>query len=819
MDDLSKTKDELIKELQELRQGNDSIKALYNKNITELKLVEKALRESEENYRILLDLAPVPFFQGNEKGDIILANKKATSLTGYSNEELLTKNMREFFSPSVLNKVPLRYDLLDQGETISMERDVTRKDGSVVTVEMYSRKNPNNTYQSFMRDISERKKAEETLKESESKLKTIIETSPDGIAIASMEGTIQFLNQKTVTIWGYDSADDIIGRNILEFVDSGYHEKALYFVGEMLKGNLTGAAEYLMIRKDGSQFYCESNANILCDANNIPIGILYINRDITLRKQVENDLISAKEFAEESESKLRLIFENVPLGIIHFSKKGEILSCNDKFVQIIGSSKNVLIGLNMLRLPDQNIVSAIQQTLAGNLGFYDDVYHSTTANKVTPVQILFAPIFSKNHDVIGGVGIIEDITERRKNEQKLKKQNEEYLVLNQELQKANEELTKAKEKAEESDRLKSAFLANMSHEIRTPMNGILGFADLLKKPLLTGQQQQEYISIIEKSGARMLNIINDIIDISIIESGEIKVSISETNINEQIDYIQTFFKLDLEKKGLTLRLNKSLPTNESKIQTDSEKLYAILTNLVKNAIKFTDEGFIELGYCRKEDYLEFYIKDTGVGIPKERRHAIFERFIQADIDDKRAFQGAGLGLSITKAFVEMLGGKIWIESEEKKGTTFYFTIPYFYDSKKSVNNKVDFEYHSTLNTDSLKILVAEDDETSDMFISLLLSKYNCELLHARNGVEAVQTCKNNPDIDLVMMDIKMPLMSGYDATKQIRMFNPKVIIIAQTAYALTGDKEKAIEAGCNDYIAKPLDQDLLKELMKKYFKR
>ena len=239
-----------------------------------------------------------------------------------------------------------------------------------------------------------------------------------------------------------------------------------------------------------------------------------------------------------------------------------------------------------------------------------------------------------------------------------------------------EELVSAKEKAEESDRLKSAFLANMSHEIRTPMNGILGFSALLKEPDLSGELQKEYINIIEKSGARMLNIINDIVDISKLEAGLMKVNTTLSNVNDQMEYIFNFFKPEVEAKGIQLVMNNTLPDHLANIHTDKEKLFAILTNLVKNAVKYSSKGTIEFGYIKKHSELEFYVKDSGIGIPKDRLQAIFERFIQADISDVMARQGAGLGLAITKAYIEMLGGKIWVESQEGVGSTFYFTLPY-----------------------------------------------------------------------------------------------------------------------------------------------
>jgi len=387
---------------------------------------------------------------------------------------------------------------------------------------------------------------------------------------------------------------------------------------------------------------------------------------------------------------------------------------------------------------------------------------------------------------------------------------------------AEQELIKAKEKAEESDRLKSAFLANMSHEIRTPMNGILGFTGLLKEPHLTGEEQRQYISMIEKSGDRMLNIINDIVSISKIEAGLMEVAVSATNINEQIEYIYNFFKPEVEQKGMQLSFKNTLPAKAALIETDREKVYAILTNLVKNAIKFTFAGSIELGYEKKGGFLEFFVKDTGIGIPQDKKTAVFDRFVQLHVGDKRAFQGAGLGLAISKAYVELLGGKIWEESEEGKGSVFYFTIPYnaVTAEKSVIGNAVPAEIPAEQKESQirkLKILIVEDDEKSEILITIIVKNFNKEILKARTGAAAVDLCRDNPDIDLVLMDIEMPGMNGYEAAGQIRLFNKDVIIIAQTAYALAGDRAKSIAAGCNDYIAKPYNKTSLTVLLKKYF--
>ena len=389
--------------------------------------------------------------------------------------------------------------------------------------------------------------------------------------------------------------------------------------------------------------------------------------------------------------------------------------------------------------------------------------------------------------------------------------------------KIEEDLKLALAKAEESDRLKSAFLANISHEIRTPMNGILGFSTLLKESGLTGDQQQEYISIIEKSGERMLNTINDLMDISKIEAGQMDVLVSEVNMNDRINNLHYFFKPRCDEKGIQFLVNNNLPSDQVKFSSDRKKIDAILSNLILNAIKYTHHGSIELGcsivYTIHESYIQCYVKDTGIGIPLDRQQAIFDRFVHADIEDRAVYEGTGLGLSLSKAYVEMLGGTIWVESSPGVGSTFYFTIPWLVEEPTQKNiEEVMVSDIIVEPSEKLTILIAEDDENSELFLTIALEMLTKQLFVAKTGLDALKLVSDHPDIDLIMMDIRMPQMDGYEVTKRIRKFNSKVVIIAQTAHGLSGDRKKAIEAGCNDYISKPINRIRLLEVIKRHLR-
>lgn len=727
-------------------------------------------------------------------------------------------------------------------------------------------------------DITERKHVEEALRKSQNNYQNLVENTPDIIYSMNWEGYFTFISNN-VSRYGFNP-EDMIGHHILEYIHPDDAEVVLSDFQKSFEQETPPKSVFRLASNENTSTWFEDTSRKLIENDQI-IGFTGIIRDITKRKQAEEALLKSNQRLE---------------SLLDISRKITSTIDQNEIMQMVVDNAVKLLGLDTgaiyLKTDDETInLSATTPALPDN--FPDELRKAYLKNhphlhkamqtgkyvlmedalttKLTPEEknvvdqrqlrtVLYYPI--QIREMSHGVLILSStettrifineelemlqafanqaahIIDNVKNYADLKKHTHELEKQIKQREKAEKELIVAKEQAEESDRLKSAFLANMSHEIRTPMNGILGFADLLKAPDLTGDQQQKYIGIIEKSGVRMLNIIDQIVDISKIEAGLMELDIKETNINDQIEYIYTFFKPEAEAKGIMLSFRNTLTAHAAAIQTDREKVYAILTNLVKNAIKYSKKGAIELGYVLTDTTnkpverigselgeqsispeLRFYVRDTGIGIPKDRQQAIFERFIQADIEDRMAYQGAGLGLAITKAYVEMLGGKVWLESAEGAGSTFYFTLPY---KTRSMKNPAEISGLSSKPYNEirkLKILIAKDEEISQMLIDNYIKNFGKEIFKARTGLEAIEICHSNPDIDLILMDIRMPYMDGYEATRQIRAFNKDVIIIAQTAYGLTGDREKAIKSGCNDYISKPIKRNALQALIQKCFEK
>jgi len=700
---------------------------VYTEVITNRKRMEETLRESEENLSITLHSIGDGVITTDKFGMIDKMNPVALKFCGWHEDEIKGKPLTVVFNiinadtrepvPNPVEKV------IESGEIVGLANHtiLVAKDGSEYQIADSAApiKDKDGNIKGVVlvfSDVSEKYAAEQSLVENEQRLNAILSNTPAVIYTYAIDKDgiphMTYINENVKKILGFVPNDFI---NDMELWARCVHPEDMPNLQEKLSGK-DMSNEYRFKDKAGNYHWLLDNQKVLNDKDGekIIIGTWW---DFTERKKSEEALFT-------SEDRYNRAISGTGAGLWDWDMVTNAVYFSPQWKKMLGYEDhevpNDFSGWRKLWHPDEvaSNEKAVKDYLEGTSKVYE-VEHRLLCKDGSWHWILTRGDIEKDSSgkPIRWTGTNIDITERKQ---------------------AEKELFAAKEKAEESDRLKSAFLANMSHEIRTPMNGIMGFAELLKEPDLNSENREKYIGIIEKSGARMLNIINDIVDISKIEAGQMKLDINESNIAEQIEDIYTFFKPEAEAKKISLSYTNPLSAKEAIIKTDREKLYAVLTNLVKNAIKYTHEGSIELGCNLKtageSKVLEFYVKDTGIGISKDRQKAIFERFIQADIADKMAYQGAGLGLAISKAYVEMLGGEIWIESQEGKGSTFYFTLPYKTDHQETDAQNID---ESTREKEdqvkNLKILIVEDDELSAMLMSEYVQTIGKEILQAGSG--------------------------------------------------------------------------------------
>jgi len=539
---------------------------------------------------------------------------------------------------------------------------------------------------------------------------------------------------------------------------------------------------------------------------------------------------------------LRTLIDNLPDFIYVKDSDCRIMVANKSSIEFMGyASESQIIGKTDLDIfTDENGNRGYAQDLAViQTGFpilnREEEFIDTKGNRRWLLTTKI-PLHSENGKISGLVGLKHDITirkqiefELRESEQSLIRQNtefqilnDEYLALNEELtesfnriQKMNEELTISKNKAEESDRLKSAFLANMSHEIRTPLNAILGFSGLLRDVHDDKEKTDEFVEIIESSGQQLLNIINDLLEISKIETGQITITPATVNINKVMRELFNQYSKQTELKGLDLLLFEEYKDDFYTV-TDENRLKQILYNLMNNAIKFTSEGKIQFGYSVEDEYIRFSVTDTGIGLSENDKAIIFKPFRQVETGSTRSYGGNGLGLSISKALVEKLEGKLSVESESLKGSTFSFTIPYIEITVPKKIQDTLTEGVKNHKWDHHTILVAEDEMFNYSYIEEILSHTRVNILHAWDGREAVEFVRRHPEISLVLMDIKMPEMDGYTATRLIKKMRPQLPVIAQTAYALSENRENTIQAGFDHYISKPVSHNFFIKILDNY---
>lgn len=777
------------------------------------KLNEKEISQEFEHYcnnnkAIMLRLDP-------KTKKIIKANKYAIAFYGYPENELLQKTLYDINLLTVEEINKKMKDVLNSKYNF-LQFKHKLANGEIKDVEAYTStfvdEGKMHMIVTFF-DVTERVKAEQEVR----KLYNAVEQSANVVVITDLKGNIEYANH----LIGY-TLNEVLGKNI-NILNSGTQLQKYFAKNwkEIYNGK-TWKGDFYNKGKNGDYFWEQITITPIKNIKGEIINYLVIKEDITERKKAKQDLknqieeytslnekyLSTNEDLlkvikklEESEERYK-VFSNASFEAIIISEKGVYIEQNKAAEEMFGYSHEDAKTMTAVDIfADESKAIVKKNILSGYLEPYD-VVAKRKDGTIFDAEIQGLNFFYKGKKL--RITAIRDVSTRKKIEK-------DYII--------------ATEKAKESDKLKTLFINNMSHEIRTPMNGILGFLELLSNPNITKEKQKQYIEIIQSSSEQLLKIIDDILEISRLGTKKVKVKKHEVCLNELLNQQLSIFKIRAKIKGISINLINELPDKGIVIFTDEVKLMKIIRNLLENAIKFTNEGVVEFGYkiIKKDNlnYVQIYVKDTGVGIKKSMQKAIFNRFSQEEKETSQNMGGLGLGLSISKENTELIGGKITVKSIKNQGATFFVTIPYEPKLKKCKDGslKTSVKDEQGINK-NVTFLIVEDEEINYLYLDILLQDIysNSVRFHAKHGKEAVEMCKNN-DINLVLMDIKMPIMNGIDATRQIKKIYPQLPIIAQTAYTTKEEKDKAFSAGCDDFISKPIDKTELSEIINKHLNK
>ena len=760
------------------------------------------LQDKREKYKHIIMQSPTAIMEMDTNGEILALNESAHDLLNLSGK----KSNNLFEADSLENTViPTRFkECIHNRQLVEGEDWIRSKDKQELPVRFHFNpaENANGEVESVVGvfdDLSRLRDIEDQLRQTTQHYKDLVTLLPEVIFEADRKGRVNFVNEKAYEIFGYSREELSKEFNIFHILSKEDQDRARKNFHNVLTGHQTSGNEYTALCKSGQRLPVLIYSSPITRNNEIT-GV----RGIVVTIE---EIKKAEEAMRESEEKFRQLAENINDGFWLSNLNDRILYANPACARIAEremphSSPYADIFFSWIHPEDK---SKTQFEILKNQENPNEehVYEHRIVlpnGDVKWIWVRISPVFDQNGKIYRKAGIASDIT-RQKN------------LIN--------ELIKAKEKAEKADHLKSSFLANMSHEIRTPMNGILGFAELLKSYDITEEEKHEYLGLIEKNGKQLLNLMNDIIDIARIEAGEMRLQHKKFDLNHFLDDIyQTLRNQHADKlKSIDFHLVKD---SEQRIFlfSDPGRLNQIISNLLDNAFKYTEKGSIEFGYrlnytVNKVQYIKFFVSDTGKGIGKKDQPLIFQRFGQVRELDEYKPEGTGLGLSISKNLVHLLEGRIWFESQKSKGSTFYFIIPDIREEKeeeevvaKAAEDKSDGQTKT--------ILIVEDDLINQKYLERILSVKNINLLDAKTGEKAIELVRKHPGIDLILMDIRLPGMNGYETTKAIKAISPDMPVIAQTAYALEDDYSKSLAMGCDDYISKPIDKNVLFEKLNNY---
>ncbi len=644
-------------------------------------------------------------------------------------------------------------------------------------------------------DVSEKYNATSELKKARKDWQDIFEAIGQPALILDKNRNIISANKAVMTLTG-KSQEDLRHYKCYEIFHSNKnHSQDNCPLHSLLSSKDYKTKEIEIEALDGT--YMVSCTPILDDTGSIS-KIIHIATDIT-------DIKDAKNALSESLTRYQNLVDTIPYGISEIDIDGKIIFTNSALLKMLGYKPKELLGKTIY---DLQISDEFRENTRM---YYDEIRRHrcvpqpyVTKNLKSDgsqidVQIDWNYLEDSDGKIIGFISVNSDITERLK---------------------ADEELKAAKEKAEESDRLKSAFLSNMSHEIRTPLNGIIGFSTMLNEEKISPAKRMEYKDFIQRAANQLLNIINDLIDISKIESGQLSLHKKNVHIDQLLNELFEYYQEELkknEKEHLELILQTPKGSKGYQIVSDEVRLRQVLINLLINALKFTEKGKIEFGYELLSDTtLKFFVKDTGIGIANQNLKIVFERFRQEDDSFRREFGGAGLGLAISKGIVDKMGGKIWVTSTKNKGSEFYFTIPLFEPVMKPLLGTIPADKYVWPDS---SVLVVEDDPINVELIKATFKKSQAMVVYAKDGEEAIRIFSEKPDFDVVLLDIRLPYLDGYSVARQMRKINPAIKVIAYSAYAMEKDKTRAKDAGFDGYLTKPALPEEILEIVDRHLKK
>ena len=776
---------------------------------------EKELIKREEKYRLLFNHLPYGGEVLDTTGIIIDCSPSTASMLGYELHELIGKPITNFVDAESITRFNQNFPKALKGKPLSLEACMIHKNGTKLNILRATQPivNNNGEVESILAlniNISDRIKAEEALKASQKKFMDMADLLPQIIYETDLEGNITYTNEKGFTTFGYTPEILNEGFNILSTIQPQDIPRAKQNILDIMSGKPVEDHEYYALRKDGSRFPVSLYSKPIFK-DNIAIGMRGVVVDITYQKEAEANI-------RKSRDQYQLLFNQVADPIVIFDQETKLfLACNTAMVNKYKYSQEEILSMTPLDLhpPDEDIELVKRNIDNKNSMVPNEYQHKGKDGKIYNVEIHTERI--TYNGIESWISIIRDITDRKKAEEAIREHNYE-------LQERNTEL--------------DAFSHTVAHDLKNPLGSISGFVDLLhdRYSILSNIDREKYINAIIGSNNKALQIINSLLLFASVRKEEIKTS--ELNMGHIVAEAMVRFELKINKTNASIKLPRNWPTVIGFFPWVEE----VWANYISNALKYGGSPpLIEIGFDTEESngipkgMVRFWIRDNGLGLTKENQEVIFKRFERLD---QANTQGHGLGLSIAQRIIEKLGGEVGLESKLGEGSLFYFTLPLSTTSKLKTSNlpvhdslseggkpetsqpdnlPVRHSFDEGEKPSNLKILIAEDEQTSDDLLTILMQSFSKEILHTKNGKETIEICRANPDIDLILMDIRMPILSGYEATRKIREFNKDIIIIAQTAFALPGDYKKAIDAGCNDHITKPILKNKLMELIQRYF--